>query len=79
MKFTLTNREEGLWPTRVRLTLDVDQDAAHKILEAALPIHQEAERARAEEERRKQREAIAQLFDRTSLYTEKTAVPTQTM
>lgn len=68
MRFTLTNREEGLWPTRVRLTLDVDQDAAHKILEAALQIHQEAEVARHESERRKTSEAVARMFDRTPLF-----------
>lgn len=65
MQFTITNREEGLWPNRVRLTLDVDQEAAHKILDAAIPIHQEAEVARAAEERRKHSEAIAKAFDRT--------------
>lgn len=68
MQFTITNREEGLWPTRVRLTLDVDQEAAHKILEAAIPIHEEAEAARAAEERRKYSAAIAKAFDRTPLY-----------
>uniref|UniRef100_A0AAU8GTI5 Uncharacterized protein n=1 Tax=Mycobacterium phage BabyBack TaxID=3158877 RepID=A0AAU8GTI5_9CAUD len=39
MKFTLTNAAEDLWPNKVRVSIDTDQDTALEILAAAREIH----------------------------------------
>ncbi|AGS82728.1 hypothetical protein ANNAL29_47 [Mycobacterium phage AnnaL29] len=46
MIFTLSNEAEGLWPNKVRLTIDTDTDTALKVLNAARKVYAKTEEGR---------------------------------